>query len=312
VESIKNAWRHKFLWLFGFFVAGSDYSGVFNLVSNIPSSRDYSRSFDFDIRDFRDLEDIMPFGIDLKLILMLLAAAFLLWLFFFIMSFLSEAALIHGISRKQVGNPVKFTDCWSRGVDTFWRVLVILILCGLAIGIPIIFLILMLIPIFIASPALGLVAMIVIGVPVLFALIFVVESISAWALRFAVLDDIPCLDAIGKGWQMLRDNLGKTFGVGLTSTLFQIVFAIALIIGILIVAIPFILIGIGSPIGAIVMGAPILLLIIVVTSAYLGLFKSSIWTVAYMQITGKVTSAAPTVSDTGTTSRDLDAETGPA
>ena len=110
-KSLKNAWEHKFLWLFGFFVAGSDYSGMFNWVANIPSRGDYSRRLDFDINNLSDLQNIMPFGISLKEILMLMAAAFLLWLFLFIMSFLSEGALIHGISRKQLGRPVTFGDC---------------------------------------------------------------------------------------------------------------------------------------------------------------------------------------------------------
>jgi len=274
------------------------------VLGRIPSRCDYPRRFRFDIQDWRDIEDILPFGIDLKLILMIAAAAFLLWLFLFIMSFLSEGALVHGISRKQLGQHARFGECWSRGVDTFWRVLVILILLGLALGVPIVFMILMLIPIFIASPALGLVVTLAIVAPVIFALVFVVESISAWGLRFAVLDNVPCLEAIGKGWQMLRNNFGKSFGVGLTTTLVQIVFAIVCIIGILIIAIPFIIIGLGSPIGAIVMGLPVLIVIIMFMSAYIGLFKSSIWTIAYMQLTGKISSAEPVIADTGTESGD--------
>ena|GEM_PF-2259724 len=305
-QSLKNAWEHKFLWLFGFFVAGSDFSGIFNLIGRIPSERDFRRRWDFDFHDFRDLEDIMPFGIDLELILMLIAAAFLLWIFFLIMSFLSEGALIQGISQKQLGQPVNFGQCWSKGVDKFWRVLVILILTGLAMVIPIVFVILLLIPAFIASPAFGLILLFLMVLPVILAIIFVFESICAWGIRSAVLDDVQCFDAIGKGWQMLRENFGKTFGVALTTTIVQIVYGIACFIGVLIVAIPFILIGLGSPIGAIVMGAPFLLIIIVLISAYIGLFKSSIWTIAYMQITGKTESAAPAIADTGTISEGLD------
>jgi hypothetical protein len=301
-QSLKNAWEHKFLWLFGLFVAGSDFSGIFNLMGRVPSDRDFSRRMDFDFYDFRDFEDILPFGIDLKVILMLIAAAFLLWIFFLIMGFLSEGALIQGISRKQLGQPVSFGECWSKGVDRFWRVLVILVLLGLAMAIPIVFVILLLIPAFIASPALGLILLFLISMPVIFAVIFVFESICAWGIRFAVLDDVQCFDAIGKGWQMLRENFGKTFGVALTTTIVQIIFGISCFIGVLIVAIPFILIALGSPVGAIVMGAPFLLIIILVISAYIGLFKSSIWTIAYMQMTGKADSTEPATANTGTIS----------
>jgi hypothetical protein len=311
-QSLKNAWEHKFLWLFGLFVAGSDFSGIFNLLGRVPSDRDFSRRWNFDFHDFRDIEDIMPFGIDLKVILMLIAAAFLLWLFFLIMGFLSEGALIQGISRKQLGQPVSFGECWSKGVDRFWRVLVILVLIGLAMVIPIVFVVLLLIPAFIASPVLGVVLLLLIVLPVIFAVIFVCESISAWGIRFAVLDDVQCFDAIGKGWQMLRENFGKTFGVALTTTIVQIVYGIACLVGILIVSIPFILIGLGSPIGAIVMGAPFLLIIIVVISAYIGLFKSSIWTIAYMQITEKAESTIPAIADTGAISGGLADSDSPA
>ena len=207
---------------------------------------------------------------------------------------------------------MSFGECWSKGVDKFWRVLVILVLTGLAMAIPIVFVILLLIPAFIASPALGFILLFLIVVPVILAVIFVFESICAWGIRFAVLDDVQCFDAIGKGWQMLRDNFGKTFGVALTTTIVQIVYGIACFIGVLIIAIPFILIGLGSPVGAIVMGAPFLLIIIIVISAYIGLFRSSIWTIAYMQMTGKTESAQPAITDTGTISEGLDEKDSPA
>jgi hypothetical protein len=111
---------------------------------------------------------------------------------------------------------------------------------------------------------------------------------------------------------MLRENFGKTFGVALTTTIVQIVYGIACLVGILIVSIPFILIGLGSPIGAIVMGAPFLLIIIVVISAYIGLFKSSIWTIAYMQITEKAESTIPAIADTGAISGGLADSDSPA
>jgi hypothetical protein len=53
------------------------------------------------------------------------------------------------------------------------------------------------------------------------------------------------------------------------------------------------------------MGAPFLLIMIIVISAYIGLFKSSIWTISYMQMTGKADSTEPVIADTGTISGGL-------
>lgn len=293
-KSLKNAWEYKFLWLFGFFVVGSDYSGMFNWMGRLPDRHEYSRHFDFEgIRDLRDLADVLPFGLDLKTVLAFMFAAVLLWLFLLIMSFLSEGALIHGVSKKRLGEKVSFGNCWAKGVDMFWRMVVILVLLGIAIFACVIFMVLILIPAFIAHPAFGLIVMLVIFLPVLFAVIFVIESVAAWSIRIAVLDNIPCIDALGKGWQMFRENLGRSFGVGLSSTIVQIVVAIATIIVIIMAAVPFIIVGTKSPAGAIVMGLPVLLIILVAVSVYMGVFKSSIWTLAFMELTGKVSADTP-------------------
>lgn len=293
-KSLKNAWEYKFLWLFGFFVAGSDYSGMFNWLGRLPDRHNFSRHFNFEgIRDLRDLADMMPFGLDLKTVLAFMFAAVLLWLFLLIMSFLSEGALIHGVSRKRLGEPVTFGNCWAKGVDMFWRMVVILVLLGIAIFACVIFMVLILIPAFIAHPAFGLVILLVICLPVFFAIIFVIESVAAWSIRIAVLGNIPCIDALGKGWQMFRENVGKSFGVGLSSSIVQIVVTIAMILVIILAAVPFFVIGTKSPAGAIVMGLPVLLVIIVAVGIYMGVFKSSIWTLAYMELTGMLPSDTP-------------------
>jgi hypothetical protein len=293
-QSVKRAWEHKFLWLFGFFVVGKEYPGVTHSIGNIPSPITYSRRFDFDdFEDFSDLHNFMPFGIGIETILLLIAGAFLVWLFFLLMGFLSEGALVHGVSRKRLGEPVTFGQCWAKGVDSFWRVLVILILVGLVASACVIFMIVMLIPAFILSVKLGLVVAIMFALPVLLVIIFTAESICAWSIRFTVLDGVPCFDSIGKGWQMFRENLGKTFGVALSSVLTQIVIAIAVAVATLLIAVPFILIALGSPIAAIVMGLPILLVVAVLVGAYIGVFKSSVWTLAFMQMTGKISASSP-------------------
>ena len=308
-RSLKHAWNHKFLWLFGFFVGGESFLGMFSWIRSSGSWSGLTRLIRVDLESILGLKGVLPFGTGFETILTLLAGAFLLWLFFAIMSFLSEGALINGVYRKQSGVSTTFGECWSRGIDTFWRVLVILIVLGFAVAAAILFIAFMLIPMYLISVALGVVLTIMIGFPAFLVLLFLVEATSAWSLRFAVIDNASCFDAIGKGWKMLQANIGKSFGVGLTSTIVQIVFGIFFTVVTLIVALPFIAIAIESLIAGIVLAAPLLLAAAAIASAYLGLFKSSIWTIAYMQITGKTASVAPAAADTGTSLPDEPGET---
>jgi hypothetical protein len=285
-RSISNAWKYKFLWLFGFFVSVADGFGGGHWWTD-----------KFDRKCAAGFGEFGGFHIDSALLIFLALAAFSLWVLFWIMSVLSEGSLIHGISRKELKLKVSFSDCWSVGLAKFFRLFGIMLLATFAVLVAIIFMALVIVPSYFASIPLG-VALTILALPVLFILIIAAVSVEGWAIRFAILNDQRWLDAIGKGWNLFKNNFWKTLGVAFSSFFTQLILWCALIVGMLILAVPFLLLGIASFWLGLIPGIMLGLLIIILSSAFFGTFASSIWTLGFMQMTGYAGPQAVPVADT--------------
>lgn len=285
-KSLRNAWDYKFLWMFGFFAAGTGSFG--HLASNIGEHREY---------------DIGSLGFEPLLIVFLVLAAFFIGLIFFIMAVLSEGAMIHGIVRRETGGNVTFGECWSKGIDKFWRLFVMIIILTIAVAFFLIFLAMFIVPAFFAHWVLGIV-LVALAIPVIIAAMFVTEAVTAWAIRFAVIEDCTWNESFSNGWRMLKDNLGKTFAVGLSSFLTQIVGAIIVFIGIFILAIPFVILGMASLWLGIIPGALLGIVVMVLIGAFFGVFQSSIWTLAFMQMRETATESVQMSIDVNQSSSD--------
>jgi hypothetical protein len=74
--------------------------------------------------------------------------------------------------------------------------------------------------------------------------------------------------------------------VALSSVLTKIVFLIILVVAMLFLALPFILIGTLSLGLALIPGMALGLVILVLFTAFLGTFGSSVWTIGFMEVTG--------------------------
>jgi hypothetical protein len=274
-RSISNAWNYRFLWLFGFFVSVTDgFGGGHWWMNKLDRSGYYDRFGDFG-----------AFRIDPAFLVLLAMAAFSLWVIFWVMSVISEGSLIHGVSKKEFNLKVGFADCWSAGLGRFLRLLGIMMLALMVVLAVVFGLILIIVPSYFASIALGIV-LTIFALPVLLAAIIVTISVEGWAIRFAVLNDEPWLAAIGKGWQLFINNIGRTLAVAFLSFFAQLILWCLLIIGVVMLAIPFVIVGIFNPWLGLVPGLFLGLIIIVLSSAFFGTFASSMWTLGFMRMTG--------------------------
>ena len=261
-KSLQNAWAYKFLWLFGFFAAASHGNGG-----------GQSRVGDGILH------------IDPGLLILIIFGLLLLVIFFMIMSVLSEGALIHGISKKEFNLKTNFSDCLSAGLEKFFRILGIRLLAVIVIISSLGILALFVVPAFMTSKAIGLVTLVLL-LPLFFIVIFVVIAVEGWAMRYAVLSDKKWTEAIGSGWHLLRISVGKTLGVAFSSFLTKFLFGILLIIGLVILAIPFVLLGHFNLWFGLIPGIVVALLIIIPFTAFLGTFGSSVWTMGFIEMTG--------------------------
>ncbi len=285
-KSVSNAWNYRFLWLFGFFVSITDgFGGGHWWTDKLDRSGYCSRFGDFG-----------AFRIDPAFLVLLAMAAFSLWIIFWVISVISEGSLIHGISKKELNLEVGFADCWSAGLGKFLRLFGIMLLALLVVLAVIFGLVLILIPSYFASVALG-VALTLLALPVLLAIIIVTISVEGWAIRFAVLYDEPWLAAIDRGWCLFKDNIGKTLAVAFLSFFAQLILWCLLIIGVVMLAIPFVVLGIVNPWLGLIPGVLLGIIIIILSSAFFGTFASSIWTLGFMRMTGYSAGASAALTD---------------
>lgn len=274
-KSFSNAWRYKFLWLFGFFVSVTDGFGGGHWWTNKLDRSDNLHSFG----------DFYCFDIEPMFIAMFVLAAVAIWFLFWVMAVLSEGALIHGISRKELNQEVSFGDCWSAGFGKFFRLFGIMLVAIAVVLSALIALLIFIVPSFFASKALGIL-LILFALPLFICMILVIICVVGWAIRFGMLYDNTWLTAIVKGWNLFKENIWKTLGVAFSSFLAQLVAWVVLLLCTLILAIPFVGIGLYDLWLGLIPGIMLLFIIIVLSSAVFGTFASSVWTIGFMKLTG--------------------------
>lgn len=274
-KSFSNAWRYRFLWLFGFFVSIAEgFRGGFSWTDKLDRYDHFDHYWRF-----------TRFDIEPAIIAMIILAAMLIWLIFFLLSILSEGALIRGISRKELDLETGFEDCWKTGWNKFFRLFGIILLAVIAVISSIIILIIGNIPFWVVSKILGVMVTLM-SIPLFLAIILVIVAVEGWAIRYAILYDDSWLTSIGRGWQLFRNNAGKTLGVAFTSLVSQIIAWIILLLCMIVVAIPLIILGLVNLWFGLIPGIMLGFLIIVLSSAILGTFASSVWTIGFMKLTG--------------------------
>jgi hypothetical protein len=271
-RSIQTAWKHKYLWVFGFFVAISDGFGGWHWLGEDVGETDWG----FRVRDL---------DFDPAVFIVLGLAVFAVWILFWLVSIIAEGSLIHGIASRETGKNADFSDCLSMGLSKFLRVFGIMLLMTLAVLFFIVCLLMIIIPSYFSYVGIGI-ALTIMAIPVLIVLIFMVVVVEGWAIRFAVLYDDNLPDSFVKGWNLFTNNVGKTIGVAFSSLLTQLFFWCILMICLAILAVPFIIIGFNSFWMGLIPGIAMGLFIIMFYSAYIGTFSSSVWTLGFMQITG--------------------------
>jgi len=266
-RSLRLAWKYKFLWFFGFFVS----SGGGNVGQWQEDAAPWLREF---------------FVMHPYAFVSLIIGVVILGLAMIVLNVISTGGLIRSTSLAHGGRPISFAQTWRAGLSTFWRLLGLSVLAILTVfavtagcAVPIV--------ISALGGAPGIAIAFVIGA-VLFlpylAFLFLLTFTVTYAEREVVLQDADIFSAIREGWNLTKAWIWKSLAVWLVMLLSGLVFATALIMGILIVAIPFVLIGIGNLVAALVLGIPIGLAILVLASGWYGTYSYSVWTLTYEQL----------------------------
>ena len=266
------AWNHKFLWLFGFFAASGGGGG-----GNSMNWRD--RGLD-EVRDF--------FMSHIGVMVAVIMGLVLLWLALFILNIISKGALLSCISRADDGEGIRFEEGWHAGIRAFWGMfgiavaafivfLIVTAVCGLAVVLPLV------------GGAAGIAVGIFIGA-ILFipyiVFLFLLTFTVIYAEREYVIRGGGVTDALSAGWELTRSCFRQSLMMWLVSLASSVAFFISLMIVFLAMAMPFILIGIASPIAGLMLGIPVGLMALVLAVSAYSTYDHSLWTLMYRDLTG--------------------------
>jgi hypothetical protein len=292
-EAFRLTWRNRFLWFFGFFVAGA--GGSFNFPANFGGQQGQA-----------------PFGpaagplrwISENLVLFLTAVisvVVVLALVFIVLSIISHGALAESVAALHRGETRGFGSAFRAGTANFWRVLGLKVLFLLmALGLTLlIFLPVVLggIAVFSLTDSTGLrVLAVVLGVIFVFVALIVVflpfAIVNQFALRELVVNRRRILESIAGGFGLFRRNIGRSLLVWLI----QLAVMLGLGIAVLVVLVIFGAILLGPAIAlfatdhatagvvAGVVGGVLFLVPLFVISGALGAFNHAYWTLAYLRL----------------------------
>ena len=281
-------WRWKALWVLGFLVSLSE--GWFQIGNRTNWSE----------RQGGHIPPEMG-GILVSLACIGVVIGIILW----VLAVISRGALIGGVQQVEETGETTLGQAWRAGLSRFWTLFGI----GILTGLPILIMVFVIIAAF-AGPLLADVAISGHGEPragILFSLLcgmplcclaiaggIVLSQIQKYADRAAVLEGLDWIDAIKRGWQVLKENLAPTvilwlifFGIGLV--LFVIVGG-----SVLVLSLPFIGILSSTDPGAwilipVVCGGLLMVIVGAVVGSVIETFTSATWTLAYREMAGLTT-----------------------
>lgn len=294
----KITWNNKILWIFGFLAGLGSSTSNFSPRTGGPSGGP-SGSSDFPGSQFLPPELSRQFdeNILIAIVLAFVCIALIVGLVFFILSVIGRGGLIGGIRTAEDNEKVSFGEAWGYGVRYFWRMLGIQLIILLAS---------LLIASFGAISAIiggltfgiGLICLIPILCVLVLSLI-PLSILSHFAQFGVVVEDLGVMEAYRRAWQVLKDNFAPLLLVAI------ILFLIGGVAGLLLVT-PFVAVVIPTiaafainpedPNVALLAISGLALLcylpIAIVLGSILQTWTTSVWTLAYRQVTGN-TPAAP-------------------
>ena len=292
-EAFRLTWRNRYLWFFGFFVAGG--GGSFNFPANFGGE---------EVRNpFGPLTGPLQWISD-NLVLFLtvvISVIVLLALVFLVLSIISQGALAESIAALHRGETRGFGSAFRAGTANFWRVLGLKVLFFLiALGL----LLVIFLPVvlgalaaFSLTDSTGLrVLAVVLGVLFVFVALVVVflpfAIVNQFGLRELVVSRRRITESIAGGFRLFRRNIGRSLLVWLIQLAVMLGLGIAVLV--VLVILGAILLGPAIALFATdhatagvvagVVGGVLFLKPVFVNTGAIGAFNHAYWTLAYLRL----------------------------
>ena len=291
-------WKHRVLWIFGILAScgrggggsgngGGGQGGVSTTGPELPS------------RVAQWLDWIQQNAV--TFVVIVCVVVLLLWLIMLAIGVIGKIGLIRGTVQVEGGTQsLIFGQLFSEGMPYFGRMMVlsvILILPAFLLGLVVAVIVVMAFATSSGDPnasLLGLasIAPIAVCCACLFIpLMFVLNMLFRQAERAAVLEDLPVMPALARGWEVFRANLGPIILMAIILGILGLVAGLIIALPVFIIVFPAAFayaIGNAQSSTPILLGAvcfclylPILILLNGILVAYV----ESVWTLTYMRLT---------------------------
>ncbi len=237
-------WKHKVLWLFGILAScgqggggGSSGGTNFNVGGTAPNPQTPPgmRRFVFGMQRFFE-------NIEAWQLAAIIIGVFILFIVLVLLTLalqtIGRVGLIQGAALADKGEAhLTIGELFESGKPYFWRVLGLNLLLGLATFAAVMLMIVPMVLIGVVTAGIGflcLLPLICLLVPLFWAIGIIIEQANI-AL---VLEDQNILEAIQRGWDVFRQNLGNYIVMGLILGIGSAVVGVILVLPLLIVVIP--------------------------------------------------------------------------
>jgi hypothetical protein len=306
----KIAWRFRVLWIFGILASCANNQGGGGNFSN--SNYSFSNDeFDLDALPITPEQErmVQQFFVDFANNAMWYLLGFFIFLLIlslavFAIGVMGRTGLIYGAARADAGaRELPFGLLWTNAMRPFWRVFIL----GAVLGLPVVLVIFLTG----ATLFLGIAGAIDTGseeallltmftvLPIFLGclcIIWIIYIPIALIVRQAdnaiVLEDMGIIEAVQRGWDVFRNNLGPVFLMGVLLWIIQTVVGILLSIPFIVLMLPlvfgFVLLGGVSSYLPFIIGAICLVVLIPVmwlASGILNAYIESAWTLTYIRLT---------------------------
>jgi len=268
-RSVGFAWKHKALWVLGFFASVSGQ----NVLSWVEQGRPSLRT------------DILPnFGA----LSALVAVLVFVWIALLVANLIARAGLVAASSAADAGERPTLEGAGASGVRSFLGMLALLALgvaaflvgtlvCVVPVALPL------------AGGVPGVVIAVVIGAVLVLpylAFVFALTFTVTFAERALVVERAPILAALGVGWRVTRQHFWTALVAWLVATLTTIVWGLGLFVAVLVLAIPLVILGSAHVTVALVLGVAVAVAVGITAAGAFGTYRFAFWTLLFRRLRG--------------------------
>jgi len=305
-QAMKITWRYKYLWFFGLFAAllgnggelelilrrfdGTVEQGLFPGLQSLLSTGLFSRNTLFNIKGLAARDPLSLFFLLSVILLVLALAAFLIW-----MIIVSQAALVNNTAKIKLGKRHTFKEGLSLGIKKFIPVFSLNALLKIIIYTVFVLLSLPVIASLNSASFNATSLMFVISFIVFIPIAIVLSFIIKYAVAYTVIKDENCLLAIKSGWQLFLKNWLISLEMAFLLFVINFLVGLALILGLLVLAVPFVFLVIALSKLAlvvnlwlfIVVAVALYIVVLVFVGSMLATFQIASWTSLFLELVSR-------------------------